>query len=133
IHYSTWCTKRYADIRKIKNLFIKGDIMMVKMILDLDTGVDDGMALAYAIGSKEIDLIGVTGTFGNVYTEDGVQNVMNILHMCNVSDIPVYAGESNPINGNRFTRLEVSARIHGENGVGQVEIETSPKEKETKS
>lgn len=39
---------------------------MMKVILDLDTGIDDAMALAYALGSKEIDLIGVTGTFGNV-------------------------------------------------------------------
>ena len=103
------------------------------MILDIDTGVDDGMALAYALGSKEIDLIGVTGTFGNVYTDDGVQNVMNILHMFNVSDIPVFAGESHPISKDNFTRLEVSARIHGENGVGQVSMGTSPKAKETKS
>lgn len=106
---------------------------MIKVILDLDTGIDDAMALAYALGSKEIDLIGVTGTFGNVYTDVGVQNVLNILNMCNASEIPVYAGESHAITKDSFTRLEVSARIHGENGVGQVEIETSPKEKETKS
>jgi purine nucleosidase len=107
--------------------------MMIKMILDVDTGIDDGMAIAYALGSKEIDLIGVTGTFGNVYTEEGVQNVLNILHMCNVSDIPVFAGESHSLTQDSFTRFDVSARIHGENGVGQVEMETSPKEKETKS
>ena len=106
---------------------------MIKMILDLDTGIDDAMALAYAIGSKEIELIGVTGTFGNVYTEVGVQNVMNILNMCNVNEIPVFAGASHAMNQDHFNRLEVSARIHGENGVGQVEIETSPKEIETKS
>jgi purine nucleosidase len=106
---------------------------MIKMILDIDTGIDDGMALAYAIGSKEIELIGVTGTFGNVYTEVGVQNVLNILNMCEVNDIPVFAGESHPISKDYFTRLEVSARIHGENGVGQVEIEASPKEIEAKS
>lgn len=106
---------------------------MIKVILDLDTGIDDAMALAYALGSKDIDLIAVTGTFGNVYTDEGVQNVLNILNMCNANEIPVYAGESHAITKDNFTRLEVSARIHGENGVGQVEIETSPKEKETKS
>lgn len=106
---------------------------MIKMILDLDTGIDDAMALAYALGSKEIDLMGVTGTFGNVYTDVGVQNVLNILNMCNANEIPVYAGESHAITKDNFIRLEVSARIHGENGVGQVEMETSPKEKETKS
>ena len=38
----------------------------MKMILDLDTGVDDTLAIAYALGSPEVDLIGITGTYGNV-------------------------------------------------------------------
>ena len=41
----------------------------MKLILDLDTGIDDAMALAYAVGSPDLELIGVTGTYGNVYTE----------------------------------------------------------------
>lgn len=106
---------------------------MVKVLLDLDTGIDDAMALAYALGNKEVDLIGVTGTFGNVYTEDGVQNVLNILNMCHRNDVPVYAGETHSITSDHFDRLEVSARIHGENGVGQVHIEPSPRQKEAMS
>lgn len=106
---------------------------MIKVVLDLDTGIDDAMALAYALGSKEVELIGVTGTFGNVYTDEGVQNVLNILNMCKRNEIPVYAGESHAMTKDDFTRLEVSARIHGENGVGQVHIERSPKSKEAKS
>lgn len=106
---------------------------MIKMILDLDTGIDDGMALAYAIGSKEIELIGVTGTYGNVYTEVGVQNVLNILNMCNVNEISVFAGESHAMCKDNFNRLEVSARIHGENGVGQVTMEKSLNKKDDKS
>ncbi|AJS58622.1 nucleoside hydrolase [Paenibacillus sp. IHBB 10380] len=106
---------------------------MVKMILDLDTGIDDGMALAYAIGNPEIELIGVTGTYGNVYTEVGVQNVLNILNLCNAQEIPVFAGESHAMCKDDFNRLEVSARIHGANGVGQVRMEQSPKRKEKKN
>lgn len=106
---------------------------MMKVLLDLDTGIDDAMALAYALGSKEVELIGVTGTFGNVYTEEGVQNVLNILNMCNRNEIPVYAGESHAMTADRFIRLEVSARIHGENGVGQVHIEPSSRKKEAMS
>src|SRR4030095_6483712 len=106
---------------------------MVKMILDLDTGIDDGMALAYAIGNPEIELIGVTGTYGNVYTEVGVQNVLNILNMCNAQEIPVFAGENHAMCKDGFNRLEVSARIHGANGVGQFQMEQSPKHQEKKS
>lgn len=106
---------------------------MLKMILDLDTGIDDSMALAFAIASKEIELIGVTGTYGNVYTEVGVQNVLNILNMLEVEGVPVFAGEEHAMSKQDFERLEVSARIHGENGVGQVTMATSPKAKEAMS
>jgi len=99
---------------------------MTKVILDLDTGIDDAMALAYALGSKEIDLIAVTGTFGNVYTNEGVQNVLNILNMCNANHIPVFAGVSHAMTQTDFVRLDVSARIHGQNGVGEVDITQSP-------
>ena len=39
---------------------------MNKLILDLDTGVDDALAIAYALDSLEVELIGITGTYGNV-------------------------------------------------------------------
>lgn len=106
---------------------------MIKMILDIDTGVDDSMALAYAIASKEVDLIGVVGTYGNVYTNQGVQNVLDLLHMLGRDDIPVYEGDDNAIYQDSFERLDISAKIHGQNGIGEVNLEKSPYEKQTMS
>ena len=43
--------------------------MTRKLILDLDTGIDDTLAIAYALASEQADdvrLIGITGTYGNV-------------------------------------------------------------------
>ena len=51
---------------------------MKKMILDLDTGVDDALAISYALGSPEIELIGITGTYGNVLVEQGVRNALAV-------------------------------------------------------
>lgn len=104
---------------------------MKKIILDLDTGIDDAMALAYAIADKDIEVLGVVGTYGNVYTEQGVQNVLNILNILGVKNIPVYAGCYTPLNKDKFERLKASAKIHGENGVGQVQFEKSHQLKET--
>lgn len=42
----------------------------MKMILDVDTGIDDALAIAYAIGKEEVDLIGITTVFGNVNVYD---------------------------------------------------------------
>lgn len=105
----------------------------MKVILDLDTGIDDGMALAYAVGNSDVELIGVTGTYGNVYTKDGVQNVLNILNIFGEREIPVYAGEDHAIEKDSFNRLEVSARIHGQNGVGEVFFEKASREREVLS
>lgn len=38
----------------------------MKLILDLDTGIDDALAIAYAAGQTEAELIGITTSFGNV-------------------------------------------------------------------
>ncbi|TDN15771.1 nucleoside hydrolase, partial [Lactobacillus crispatus] len=65
---------------------------MKKVILSIDTGIDDAMALAYVLGSKELDLIGIVGTYGNVYTKQGVKNDLALLEMLGRKDIPVYLG-----------------------------------------
>lgn len=92
----------------------------MKMILDLDTGIDDAFALAYAIAHPDIELIGVTGTYGNVTIEQGMANTRALLKLLGQPDIPVYAGVE--IEG--FVVSEASARIHGINGVGEVDIVT---------
>lgn len=43
-----------------------------KMILDLDTGIDDALAIAYALATPESDLIGIVGSYGNILVEQGV-------------------------------------------------------------
>lgn len=95
----------------------------VKMILDLDTGIDDAMALAYALGSPEIDLLAVVATYGNVSTETSVQNTLNLLEMLHRTDIPVYAGVTHSLSTTEvYKAVQVSRTIHGENGIGNISI-----------
>ena len=37
-----------------------------KMILDVDTGIDDALALAYLVSFDDVEILGVIGTYGNV-------------------------------------------------------------------
>ena len=53
--------------------------MSRKLILDLDTGIDDALAIAYALGSPEAELIGITATYGNVLMERSVRNSLAVL------------------------------------------------------
>ncbi|CAB1016618.1 nucleoside hydrolase [Corynebacterium diphtheriae] len=95
---------------------------MKKIILDLDTGIDDALALAYTLGSPELDLIGVTATYGNVLVETGVRNDLALLELFGRSDVPVFSGEPHALTKDGFEVLEISAFIHGKNGVGEAEV-----------
>lgn len=78
-------------------MFFRKDFTMKKVILSLDTGIDDAMALAYTIAKDELDLIGVVGTYGNVYTEQGAKNALALLKMLGKTDIPVFSEMITPL------------------------------------
>lgn len=70
--------------------------IMKKIILDLDTGIDDTLALSYILGSEDAELIGITGTYGNVLLETGIRNDLDLLEMYGRPDIPVFKGVPHP-------------------------------------
>lgn len=90
----------------------------MKLILDLDTGIDDAFALAYALASPEVELIGVTCTYGNVLVDVAVRNTLALLELFGRTDVPVYPGPQRE----GFEVAEISAFIHGTNGLGEVEL-----------
>ncbi|MEJ6019828.1 nucleoside hydrolase [Corynebacterium sp. H113] len=96
--------------------------MSKKVILDLDTGIDDSLALAYAVGSPEVELIGVTGTYGNVLLSTGIINNLALLDLFGRTDVPVFPGIPHSSTTDSFEVLEISSFIHGENGLGEVEL-----------
>ncbi|AET29707.1 nucleoside hydrolase [Leuconostoc mesenteroides subsp. mesenteroides J18] len=104
-----------------------------KMILDLDTGVDDALALAYAVADPNVDLIGIISSYGNTLVETAAQNSLNLLHLLGADDVPVFIGASHSSTTNNFEVMPISQLIHGKNGVGEITLETSPRQIETQS
>lgn len=102
----------------------------MKMILDIDTGVDDAFAIAYALASKEAELIGAVGTYGNVMAYEAVQNTINLLGLLGSNDIPVYEGTGSPLGYEEFEVFEISRVIHGKDGIGDLFLENTLREKE---
>lgn len=92
------------------------------IILDLDTGIDDALALAYALGSPEVELLGVTTVYGNVKVEQSVRNTLAILDLLGHPEVPVFIGESHSSTTDSYDVPEISAFIHGKNGIGEAEI-----------
>ena len=95
----------------------------MKMILDLDTGVDDSLALTLALASPEVDLIGVTAVFGNVARDTSARNSLAILQMLGRTDVPVHLGCDRARTASApYAATPEVMRIHGDNGIGNVEI-----------
>lgn len=107
--------------------------MTKKLILDLDTGIDDALAIAYALGSPEVELIGITSTFGNVLIDEGVRNALAITDLLGHPEVPVFKGLPHASAADDFDVLEISRLIHGANGIGDVDIPDSPRQAEPQS
>lgn len=93
-----------------------------KMILDLDTGVDDALALAYALATPDSDLIGIVSSYGNTLVNTAAENSLSLLEVLGATDVPVFVGESHSSTTEDFSTMEISMEIHGRNGVGEVEL-----------
>lgn len=104
-----------------------------KMILDLDTGIDDALALALAVEDPRVDLIGIISSYGNTLIETAGQNSLDLLHLLQADDVPVYLGENHSSTTQSFETMPISMAIHGDNGIGNIELEPATKPIETQS
>lgn len=100
---------------------------MNKIILDVDTGIDDALSIIYAAHSDNIKLEGVTTGFGNVNVEQATQNTLKVIEACYTDyTIPVAMGADKPLYKEMSTP---PAHIHGSNGVGDYTAFPEPKQK----
>ena len=104
-----------------------------KMILDLDTGVDDALAIAYATAAPDVDLIGIVSSYGNNLIDICAQNSLKLLELLGQTDVPVYKGLSHSSTSDHFDVMQVSLDIHGNNGIGEVELPAPKQAVEDKS
>ena len=88
------------------------------LILDVDTGIDDMLALLIAATSPELNLRGVTCVAGNVEIHHVARNTGKILRMVGRGDVPVSIGAARPLH----RRLRTAPDTHGPTGTGYVEL-----------
>jgi purine nucleosidase/pyrimidine-specific ribonucleoside hydrolase len=86
---------------------------MTAVILDCDPGHDDAIALLLALGSPEIELLGVTTVAGNQTLEKTTANAIRVLDHINRTDIPVAAGAPRPL----VREPRTAGEVHGETGL----------------
>lgn len=88
------------------------------LLIDCDTGIDDALALLYAVASPEAELVGVSCVAGNVELEHVVRNTLAVLELAGRDDIEVAAGAARPL----VRPLRTAADTHGPTGLGYAEL-----------
>ncbi|XP_028323022.1 inosine-uridine preferring nucleoside hydrolase-like [Gouania willdenowi] len=96
--------------------------MKKKLILDVDTGVDDAQAIMVALADPNVEILGITCCFGNTPIENVLKNTLRVLKECNRLDIPVYKGCSQPLLAPR----RHAGDYHGKDGMGDVPDPDAP-------
>ena len=86
----------------------------IPLILDVDTGIDDSLALLYAAASPEADIVAVTALSGNVPVPDTERNTRAVLELAGRGDVEVAAGRPIPL----LRPLHVAPETHGPHGIG---------------
>ncbi|KAF4355923.1 hypothetical protein F8388_025926 [Cannabis sativa] len=90
--------------------------MKMKMIIDTDPGIDDAMAIFVALKCPEVEVVGLTTIYGNVYTTLATRNALHLLEIGGRSDIPVAEGSHVTIT--KGTKLRIADFVHGADGLG---------------
>jgi uridine nucleosidase len=86
-----------------------------KIIIDTDPGVDDAMAILFAFQSPELEVVGLTSIFGNVYTGQATQNALRLVEFADRPQTPVAHGSDRPL----VVPIEyVADFVHGADGLG---------------
>ncbi len=96
----------------------------VPLILDVDTGIDDALAIALAALSGPAELVAVTTVAGNTSIANATRNTLDVLDMLGRSDVPVHRGASRPL----ARPLQTASHVHGANGIGGAALPRSARQ-----
>ena len=90
------------------------------LLFDVDTGVDDSLALLLALGRPEVEIVGVGAVAGNVEVDRCTENSLKVLELAGRGDIPVARGCARPLVQPQST----AAHVHGGDGLGGATLPT---------
>jgi inosine-uridine nucleoside N-ribohydrolase len=97
--------------------------MPARVLMDVDTGIDDAIAIMMALQSPEIEIVGITTVSGNVTAGAAGLNTLGILRaLGKESKIPVLQGSSRPIS----KKIVRAKDVHGKKGLGNMTLESNP-------
>src|SRR5450756_521925 len=90
----------------------------IPILIDCDTGIDDSLALLYAVGSPDCEIVAVTCTAGNVSAAQVAENTRAVLELAGRGDVEVALGRPTPL----ARELVITPETHGPRGIGYAEL-----------
>jgi pyrimidine-specific ribonucleoside hydrolase len=94
---------------------------MTDIVLDVDTGVDDALAILFAARHPGLNLLGVSCVAGNTNVDQVVRNTLKVLDAAGAEQVPVARGASRPLlEPNRD-----AAHVHGRDGMADLGLPES--------
>jgi len=86
----------------------------VPVIIDCDTGVDDALALLFAVRHPLLDVRAITCVAGNTDVDGVVRNTLTVLEQAGAPEIPVGRGAERPL----IEPARSARHVHGSDGMG---------------
>jgi pyrimidine-specific ribonucleoside hydrolase len=86
--------------------------------LDVDTGVDDALAIMLAVLHPALDVQGITTVVGNVDLVQVTRNTLQVLEIVGAGDVPVVSGAERPL----VAPPRSAAMVHGADGLGNAKL-----------
>lgn len=94
---------------------------MTDILLDVDTGVDDALAILFAARHPRLNLLGISCVAGNTHVDQVVRNTLKVLDAAGADAVPVARGASRPLlEPNRD-----AAHVHGQDGMADLGLPES--------
>ena len=88
--------------------------MTTRIILDVDTGTDDAVALMVAALSPDIALVGATTVNGNTALTNCTENSLRVFDHIGLTGVPVHEGMAQPLVRPNPHQINPASRIHGD-------------------
>ena len=92
--------------------------MKKRVVIDTDPGLDDAVAILFALASGHFDVLGLTTVAGNIGLERTTANAAGLLTIMQRSDIPVISGASTAMLRDNIDAIV----IHGDDGLRGVTL-----------
>lgn len=95
----------------------------MKVFIDCDPGVDDSLAILFALCRRDVEVVGISTSVGNTSAKQGACNALGLLKLAGLENqIPVCVGAEKPLFGEVSDFPEF---IHGSNGIGNATLPVS--------